>query len=690
MSRPADITTYRRYSLGSDEQIEGTVPKETKVMKLTRLRAEARADNLMECRGICMFFLFLIIFTVAMLLDMQGTSSLLVDHIRSTINDGPWPMKLDSVTSVPLFYDYLRFAIVPALYQNNSDTIAAQGLSSYYHPIDVANRMVGGVRLRQVRVPRVQGCQIGPLFVNFNTGCYPKPSPNTEDTVAFGKNLQFTWESDPRSTQYRGFLGTYSPSGYMQTLPTVRSAAMAKIDELENDNFLGPWTRALFIDFVVWNTNTGTYATATLNVEFGASNGVANHMALLAIRPNSVVFGGTGSFLEMLSNVFLLLLFLMLLYFLAEESLEMRKGVVAYVQDGWNLLDWANMVLLVAGFGVRVFAYVEASDLNIGMEQLTDKDAFTALRFLGAMVEMVRLINGINSVIIFGKVVKYLRHIPYVKDLIKTFWTAMDLFVPFLVLLIVCFIGFGICFTVGFGDRFFELSTLWTSLSYLSRAFLKDIALLPAYSYMPAFGALLILVFYIVFLVLGVNMLFATITDALLTDKFESARAPRKKKPEDDIGEDEPVEEFVKEVKKKTRRFLRRNFPKIYKRVYGKRRKRTSLEVDKDNAQDAKEDNEDFEMDLDSESDNSYFNESEYGLPTKQELMNAVDHMSGQMLSELAIVGIEVKSELHDVCERVAQMQMAVEELSMRTDSMRLDQEEFIAELEGTSQTNTR
>ena len=36
--------------------------------------------------------------------------------------------------------------------------------------------------------------------------------------------------------------------------------------------------------------------------------------------------------------------------------------------------------------------------------------------------------------------------------------------------------------------------------------------------------------------------------------------------------------------------------------------------------------------------------------------------MSGRILSEMQEVGIEIRSELHDVCERVAQMQMAVEE----------------------------
>eukprot|EP00913_Durusdinium_trenchii_P027772 g26042.t1 len=62
------------------------------------------------------------------------------------------------------------------------------------------------------------------------------------------------------------------------------------------------------------------------------------------------------------------------------------------------------------------------------------------------------------------------------------------------------------------------------------------------------------------------------------------------------------------------------------------------------------------------------------------ELKRAIEHMSGRILSELTLVGIEVKSELHDVTERIAQMQMAVEELAWRMEKVRSDQEQEIQE----------
>merc|ERR1719502_2140334 len=62
---------------------------------------------------------------------------------------------------------------------------------------------------------------------------------------------------------------------------------------------------------------------------------------------------------------------------------------------------------------------------------------------------------------------------------------------------------------------------------------------------------------------------------------------------------------------------------------------------------------------------------------TTKEIMLAIRHMSGRVLSEMQEVGIEIRSELHDVCERVAQMQMAVEELSWRAELVRREQEPY-------------
>jgi len=138
----------------------------------------------------------------------------------------------------------------------------------------------------------------------------------------------------------------------------------------------------------------------------------------------------------------------------------------------------------------------------------------------------------------------------------------------------------------------------------------------------------------------------------------------------------EPIEEFIREIKRWIKRQVKRRAPRLYKRIYGRRKKVTL-------APKAEEKEEDLQAEFvmaDSDSDESQdeFEEDLPKLPDKEDLMRSIEHMAGRILSEVSIVSIEIKSELHDVCERVAQMQMAVEELSSRADLVRMEQEEFL------------
>merc|ERR1712203_104277 len=206
---------------------------------------------------------------------------------------------------------------------------------------------------------------------------------------------------------------------------------------------------------------------------------------------------------------------------------------------------------------------------------------------------------------------------------------------------------------------------------------------MPAYEITPAFGAMLILLFYVTLVLVGANLLFAIIADALYRAKYS-----REKK--HNHHEDEPLEEFYRTCRDALLRFMERFTPWLYhKRKQAARSGTLGAEggsYDEAHehltnpkalhdgspglvaaAQAALEDR--------ASSYTGYSQEEDDELPmlTRDELMRAIEHMSGRILSEISIVGIEIRSELHDVCERVAQMQMAVEELTWRSERIRCE-----------------
>jgi hypothetical protein len=658
-------------------------------------RARIKKQNLRECGSICLFFVFLGFFTALVLLEQSASSSRLADHVRAKLDPGTGAVSLESVYDIPSLYEYMEQVIVPSLYENSTDTNMAQDQLDKLNPLDATNRILGTVRLRQVRVKNAENCQVGPLFARYRIPCYPVFGQETESQQAFGIDDKYSYSADITGTPWVGHLGSYNPHGFIELLPINDTLALNKIRELRADDWLGAQTRALFIDFSVWNPNVGTYAVATLVAEFGASGGVRTDVRILTLPQRVLSPGGLGNAGDWIGLFLVLVVSLFLLWFLFEEVQEIWKKRLEYFFDFWNIVDWVNMIMLLAGFAGRMLLFQAAGGAKLGTEALLTQSSFNNLSSLAEQAEMVKLLHAFNALLLWGKVVKYLRFFPLIKNLIRAVWSAFDLFMPFLVMFTVAFVGFTMAYNIGFGDKIFELSTFSRSFIYLCRSFLRDVRLIPVYEITPMFGALLILIFYNTMILVGVNVLFAILADALFRDKYKDHTVE-----EDPTADppDEPIQELFREISTRWKRFVKNKIPWLYRRLYRRRRGKVNAnysaegEADgdggngkkdawggamaiKDGSRRAGSAKASDAMSQSSHAFSEYDGFPQVYLPSREDLMKAIEHMSGRILSEISIVGIEIKSELHDVCERVAQMQMAVDELTQRVDEVRDDQE---------------
>lgn len=253
----------------------------------------------------------------------------------------------------------------------------------------------------------------------------------------------------------------------------------------------------------------------------------------------------------------------------------------------------------------------------------------------------------------------------------------------------IALIGFAMAYNTGFGDKIWELSTAPRAFVYLMRAFLSNVKLMPVYSITPVFGAILILLFYVTFMLVGFNFMFAMMANSLYVSKYDKDRVAREQELAE-LQQDEPMEEFVRTVQTSAKRSLELYLPALNERLFGKGGETEQEGSEGSEAEDRSSNHGSASGDKggraslrDADGDGGAWDQGELEdmsyqfsrkLPTSQELLRAIEHMSGRILSEVSIVGIEIKSELHDVCERVAQMQMAAEELSWRCEQVRMSQ----------------
>eukprot|EP00438_Fugacium_kawagutii_P030524 Skav213652 [mRNA] locus=scaffold2012:360810:369855:- [translate_table: standard] len=245
-------------------------------------RERIKGENIKLCGSITEFFIFLLTFSLAMLVNQSVATSRLSDHIRMKLNPTVHP--ITRITDVHTLYDYLEEVFIPAIYKNSTDIQLAESISPHLRPIDIANRLLGTVRLRQVRVDLKENCQVLPLFEQYTVSCYPNYSPGTASTTAFGPQQRFTHSADGSGIDYSGSLGSYGPDGFMQLLASNETLATQQIQELRADGFLDAATRGFFAEFNIWNSNgipgRARYAVVNFAVEFGASGGTAQEVGV--------------------------------------------------------------------------------------------------------------------------------------------------------------------------------------------------------------------------------------------------------------------------------------------------------------------------------------------------------------------------------------------------------------------------
>ena len=144
--------------------------------------------------------------------------------------------------------------------------------------------MLGLPRIRQLRVQNLS-CEIHPDFQNAIRYCYNEYQESKEDRGNIGpdyrdKTSASAWmyqkAAELKSTPmiYVGKVGYYSGGGAAQNLHSLKNESQLIVKELKEALWIGRGTRAVFVDFTVYNANINLFCVIKLTFEFPATGGV--------------------------------------------------------------------------------------------------------------------------------------------------------------------------------------------------------------------------------------------------------------------------------------------------------------------------------------------------------------------------------------------------------------------------------
>ena len=183
----------------------------------------------------------------------------------------------EDVGSTSAVYQFLRGPFLDGLFAEQ-DSRATGSFDVGW--INSQARLVGAPRIRQIRVA-TNSCTTD-LLPSLVPTCYPSLSAGTRRMaplygVNLGGGMRRVYRYTPAlftDLPHVALVNGYLPGGYIVNLPARRIHASAVLDMMERDGFVSIETRAIMIDFNLYNANINTFCIVRITFELLSTGAV--------------------------------------------------------------------------------------------------------------------------------------------------------------------------------------------------------------------------------------------------------------------------------------------------------------------------------------------------------------------------------------------------------------------------------
>ncbi|XP_078585297.1 uncharacterized protein LOC144867284 isoform X2 [Branchiostoma floridae x Branchiostoma japonicum] len=342
--------------------------------------AVAREQRFIELglRDACHDFVFYTSYIILLLVIANGSRGNYMYHMSTHLRNTvvyPFSKVNDSTT----FWTFVRENVVSDLHDvrwYNDNEFSRPGFLT-----DTSSFLVGRPRLRQIRVQINDSCSVPSPLWRMMTDCDKPYSLWNTDVSSYDvgwtpQNVTFdeaSWEnvSDfqvPWMYQYAslsaavpdtGEHGTYYGGGYIVELSNSSDADMDIIDELQEMDWIDDNTRAVFIEFIVYNANANLFAILTLLAEFTTIGKAYTQGEIMVVRlyPYTTAWG----FVQLgCHGVFILIT----LYLTFREVRRILTLGTEYFKMFWRVVELVLSLLALAEIGVHLYTAYLILDFN--------------------------------------------------------------------------------------------------------------------------------------------------------------------------------------------------------------------------------------------------------------------------------------------------------------------------------------
>ncbi|KAJ8014337.1 hypothetical protein DPEC_G00039190 [Dallia pectoralis] len=378
-------------------------------------------------------------------------------------------VQFQSIGSMDDFWTFAQGPLLDGLYwtrwYNNQSLNNGDQSFIYYE-----NMLLGVPRIRQIKVVN-NSCNIAKDFRNEISGCYDVYNEKKEDGSNFGLVNGTAWqyhtEKEMKGSSYWGLLATYSGGGYYQDLNKTKEQSAAVLAEMMNNLWLDRGTRAVFIDFSTYNANINLFCVITLLTEFPATGGAISSYQIRTVKLIRYI-SSWDYFIMGCESVFCLFI----LYYIVEETLELRIHGFSYFSSIWNTLDVVVILLAVVAIIFNVFRTVKVDNL---LDKLLEQpDIYADFGFLAFWQTQYNNMNAVNLFFAWIKIFKYISFNKTMTQLSSTLGRCAKDIMGFAIMFFIVFFAYAQLGYLLFGTQVQSFSTFVKCIFTQFRIILGD------------------------------------------------------------------------------------------------------------------------------------------------------------------------------------------------------------------------
>ncbi|XP_028329737.1 polycystic kidney disease protein 1-like 2 [Gouania willdenowi] len=378
---------------------------------------------------------------------------------------------------------------------------------------DGNSKLVGNARIRQVRVQK-NSCRLARSMHHSVKDCHAPYSWDVEERGSYGPGWSRSVDNntvvDPhspwsyksqgklRSSPVWGSLMLYRGGGFVVDLgPDLQNSSRA-LQDLYDNIWVDTYTRAIFVEFTVYNANVNLFCIVTFMLETSAIGAFQFRSELQNVRLYQST-GGLHIFVMASEAIY----FLFIIYYMTVQGKLMRKQKWAYFRSKWNLLELAIIILSWSALSVFIKrTLLGERDMTFYQNNKHQYASFhetaKADAVLGYLIAFLVLLATV-------KLWHLLRLNPKLHMITATLQRAWTDISGFLLVMAIMFLAYSIASNLMYGWKLYSYHTLFNAVQTIVSLQLGIFNYDEVLNYNPVIGAFLVgsCIIFMTFMVLN-------------------------------------------------------------------------------------------------------------------------------------------------------------------------------------------